>query len=71
MLCWLLKGIYDGKSIIPLDKIDIKTKSKVIITFLEEINDLEMEEIRNLASSTDGLDFWSDEREDLYQEYLN
>lgn len=66
-----IKGIYDGKSIIPLDKIDIKTKSKVIITFLEEINDLEMEEIRNLASSTDGLDFWSDEREDLYQEYLN
>lgn len=66
-----IKGIYDGKSIIPLDKIDIKTKSKVIITFLEEINDLEMEEIRSLASSTDGLDFWSDEREDLYQEYLN
>lgn len=66
-----IKGIYDGKSIIPLDKIDIKTKSKVIITFLEEINDLEMEEIRNLASSTDGLEFWSDEREDLYQEYLN
>lgn len=66
-----IKGIYDGKSIIPLDKIDIKTKSKVIITFVEEINDLEMEEIRNSASSDDGFDFWSDEREDLYQEYLN
>ena len=66
-----IKGIYDGKSIIPLDKIDIKTKSKVIITFVEDINDIEIEEIRNLASSSDGFDFWSNESEDLYQEYLN
>jgi hypothetical protein len=66
-----IKGIYDGKSILPLEKIDFKSKSKVIITFVEEINDLELEEIRSIASSTDGFDFWSDEREDLYQEYLN
>jgi len=66
-----IKGIYDGKSIIPLDRIDIKTKSKVIITFVEDIDDTEIEEIRGISSSADGFDFWSDEREDLYQEYLS
>lgn len=66
-----VRGIYDGNSIIPLEKIESKTKSKVIITFLDEINDNEMDEIRNMASSTESFDFWNEPGENLYQEYLN
>ncbi len=66
-----IKGIYDGNSIIPLDRIEFKTKKKVIITFLDETIDNELEEIRNSTSSNQSFDFWKDENEDLYQEYLN
>jgi hypothetical protein len=40
----------------------------VIITFLEEIS--EDEEIRNFSAQTDAFSFWKDEREDIYQDYL-
>lgn len=65
-----IKGIYDGNSIILLDKVDIQSKRNVIVTFLDDINDTEMDEIRIMSSTTNGFEFWSDENEDLYQEYL-
>jgi hypothetical protein len=40
----------------------------VIITFVDEID--ETEEIRNLSAQTDSFEFWKDEKEDIYQDYL-
>lgn len=63
-----IRGIYDGEKIIVTDQISTKKKFKVIITFVEEID--EDKEGRNFTAQTDGLLFWHDEREDLYQDYL-
>ena len=38
-----IRGIYNGESIIPLDKIDFKSSSEVIITFLDIENNLKSE----------------------------
>ena len=43
-------------------------KYKVLITFLEEIN--ETEQLRDFSAQTDAFDFWEDPREDIYQDYL-
>jgi hypothetical protein len=59
-----VQGIYDGISIIPLETIPKDKKYKVIITFVEEFDDLD--EVRNIAAQTDAFDFWHDEKEDLY-----
>jgi len=64
-----IKGIYDGEKFIPLERFVEKKKYKVIITFLEEIDD--NDELRNISAQTDAFAFWNDEREDLYQDYLN
>ena len=66
-------GIFDGENIIATDPISTKKKFKVVITFLEEIDETvehAEEESRNFAAQTDGLSFWQDEREDVYQDYL-
>ncbi len=63
-----IKGIFNGKTIIALEKFPTKKKHKVVITFLEEVS--EEEEIRTFASSSNAFSFWEDEREDLYQDYL-
>jgi hypothetical protein len=63
-----IEGLFDGKTFVPLEKVPVSKKYKVIITFVEEID--ETEEVRNLSAQTDGFDFWNDEREDIYQDYL-
>ncbi len=63
-----IQGIFDGKTFLPLEKVPVTNKYKVIITFVEELD--EMEDIRHLSAQTDSFDFWEDEREDLYQDYL-
>ncbi len=65
-----IKGIYNGRTIKPLDKIPIKKPSKVIITFIDEQIESDYEIIRNFGSQSDAFGFWDDEREDLYQDYL-
>jgi hypothetical protein len=66
-----VKGIYDGKKVVPLEEIKATKKYKLIITFVEEIGDEEEDEaIRNFASPTDSFQFWEDPREDIYQDYL-
>lgn len=64
-----IEGLFDGKTFIPLEKVPVSKKYKVIITFVEEID--ETEEIRHLSAQTDGFEFWKDEREDIYQDYLS
>ena len=64
-----IKGIYDGKKIVPLEKFPVNKQYKVIITFIEEID--EDTALRDFSSQTDALSFWHDEREDIYQDYLS
>jgi hypothetical protein len=63
-----IRGIYDGEKFIPLENFSEKKKYKVVITFLEEID--EDEDLRDFSAQTDAFSFWEDEREDLYQDYL-
>jgi hypothetical protein len=63
-----IRGIYDGEKFIPLENFSEKKKYKVVITFLEEID--EDEDLRDFSAQTDAFSFWADEREDLYQDYL-
>lgn len=63
-----VQGIYDGNVIVPIEDFPKNKKYKVIITFVEELDD--MSEVRNMAAQTDAFQFWHDEKEDLYQEYL-
>ncbi len=63
-----IKGLFDGKNFIALEKFPKKKKYKVVITFIEEIDN--NEEIRNFSAQTSGLLFWEDGKEDIYQEYL-
>jgi hypothetical protein len=64
-----IQGIYDGKSIQPLEKIpNNKKPSKVIITFIDEIENDSV--IREFSAQSDSFLFWNDERENLYQDYL-
>lgn len=61
-------GIFDGENVILTDQISTLKKFKVVVTFLEEI-DKANNESRDFAAQTDGLSFWQDEREDVYQDY--
>lgn len=63
-----VKGIYNGKEFVALENFPKNKNFKVIITFVEELD--EDEEIRNFSAQTDTFDFWNDEREDLYKDYL-
>ncbi len=66
-----VKGIYDGKKIYPTESIKEAKKYKVIITFLEEINDDEEKHLRSFGANTNAaLDFWNNPEEDVYQDYL-
>ncbi|OQX76390.1 MAG: hypothetical protein B6D64_09990 [Bacteroidetes bacterium 4484_276] len=64
-----IHGIYDGKNIKITDKITEKKNYKVIITFIEEINQND-EDLRTFSSQTRGLEFWNDTKEDVYHDYL-
>ena len=63
-----IKGIYDGKKIVPLEKFTLGKKYKGVITFIEELDDEEA--LRNLFAQTDAFSFWHDQKEDIYQDYL-
>lgn len=63
-----IKGIYDGKNVIPLESLPENKKYKVLITLLEEFdND---EEIRNFTSQDDAFSFWNSEKENIYQDFI-
>ena len=67
-----VNGIYDGEKVRITDNIDnenLSKKCKVVITFVEEIGE-DDEALRNLSDQTTGMDFWYNEKEDVYQDYL-
>jgi hypothetical protein len=64
-----LRGIYDGKSVQITDRITNKKRYKVVITFIEEMSEVD-EELRDFSAQTDGMDFWDHPEEDIYQDFL-
>lgn len=63
-----IQGIYDGDKFVALENFPSDKRFKVIITFVEEID--EAEEIRGFSAQTNTFEFWGDEREDIYQDHL-
>lgn len=66
---WAVHGIYDGKSVRITDEITEKKRYRVVVTFIEELPQKDIE-IRDFSAQTTGLEFWKDAKEDLYQDYL-
>jgi hypothetical protein len=66
-----VKGVFDGEVVRPLEKLSFRNSRNVIITFVDDSNDEEMNEIQEMSLNPSGFDFWNDEEEDLYGEYLN
>ncbi len=64
-----VNGIYDGKNVKLTDDVTENKKYRVIVTFMEEID--QDSELRDFSGQTRGFEFWNDEREDIYQDYLN
>ncbi len=64
-----LQGIYDGHSVKITEKFNDKKQYKVVVTFIEEIKPMD-KSLRNFSAQTKGLDFWENEAEDLYQDFV-
>ncbi len=64
-----VRGIYDGKKVKITDKFSEKKRFKVVVTFIEELP-LEENEIREFASQTESFEFWENNAEEIYQDYL-
>lgn len=63
-----IKGVYDGKRVKLLEKLPKNGRYRVIVTFLEELD--EAHEVRNFSAQATSFTFWNDSREDIYQDYL-
>ncbi len=68
-----INGIYDGKGIYPTEAIVGHANYKVIITFVEELNQNETEttHLRNFGTGNAALEFWNNPEEDIYEDYLS
>jgi len=64
-----VEGIYDGKQFVVSEQFPKEKRFKVIITFVEELDDTE--ELRDFSAQNDSFEFWDDPREDLYQDFLS
>lgn len=64
-----VNGIYDGKNIRLTEKVTEKKQYRVVVTFIEELNQSD-NDVRDFSAQTQGLEFWRDEKEDIYQDYL-
>lgn len=56
-----IQGIYNGTHIVPLEALHVTP-------FVEEIE--YDEDVRPLLAQDSTFDFWENDREDLYQDYL-
>lgn len=63
-----VEGIYDGKNFVVTERFPKEKRFKVMITFVEELD--ETEELRDFTAQNDSFEFWNDSREDLYQDFL-
>lgn len=63
-----VRGIFDGKAIQLLEKVDARPNAQVVVTFIEE-DPLE-DPLRDMTAQANGFDFWNDPREDVYQDLI-
>jgi len=63
-----VKGIFNGQTIQLLEKVEAKQNTKVLVTFLDE-NDPE-DDTKDLTAQANGLEFWTNSREDIYQDFF-
>jgi len=62
-------GIYENGRIELLQKVEVATKQKVLVTFIEDLDD--EQRLLSLQNTTKHFeDYVSDKREDLYQDFL-
>ena len=62
-----IKGIYDGKQLKLAEKIKIRSPKKVIVTFLDAVEDeLSSEELHQFAQKGGAFDFLNNKEEDIY-----
>jgi len=64
-----VNGIYDGKTVKITDRITEKKKFKVVVTFIEELEQVDYD-LRSFSAQTSGLDFWEDPRENIYEDFV-
>ena len=63
-----IKAIYDGKEIKFLEKVEVSSPRKVIVTFLDDVIDLTTEDIYKLAEEGGSFDFLKEPEEDIYSD---
>ena len=63
-----IQGIFDGKTILPLETVPTGKSYKLIITFVEEMP--EDDNLHHFTAQSDAFLFWENEEEDIYQDYL-
>ena len=63
-----VRGIFDGKAIQLLEKVDAKPNALVVVTFIEE--EVVEDGLREMAAQANGFDFWNDPKEDVYQDFM-
>jgi hypothetical protein len=62
-----IEGTYDGKQLKLAEKIKIRSPKKVIVTFLDAVeDDLSSDELHLLAQKGGAFDFLNNEQEDVY-----
>jgi hypothetical protein len=65
-----VKGIYEEGKVKLLEKVQSAKRSKVIITFVEDMDLNEEEKLGSFSANDNGLDFWKNDAEDIYKDYL-
>ncbi len=65
-----IEGFYDGKDIFPLEKIKTKSKYRVIITFLEKIDEPDSFKDLKLHSEKVFQKLWENENDEIWASYL-
>ena len=62
-------GIYENGRVELLQKVEVYSKQKVLVTFIEDLDD--EQRLLSLENTTKHFeDYVSDKREDLYQDFL-
>lgn len=65
-----IKGFYESGRFLTTENFSSKKRHKIIITILDEESEIEKDDVRNFASSSNSFDFWKSDDENLYQEYI-
>ncbi|TAF77877.1 MAG: hypothetical protein EAZ53_01110 [Bacteroidetes bacterium] len=65
-----IKGFYESGRFLATENFSSNKRHKIIITILDEESEIEKDDIRNFAYSSNSFDFWKSDDENLYQEYI-